>query len=269
MQRPQYCVYNQTSECFLSLGVTHADSLLERFKGLLAGRMPRYDEGKWVVQPRGMHFFRLLASRDLVFLDDRHCVVGAIESFPPTRLASIDPKVASVLDLPLHTIDSSQTQQGNQLVICPAEELEFRLRSMPDLQTYEFPNFSLAPDDLQAARKWNGHCVATDRRTARRKRWPRLVAYDSTGGTLEVHGVKDMSANGLYLITEERWPLGARVTMTLQRTDGLDDNLRNNAITVQLRVIRWGSDGVGLAFVQSEMEESPMVALAGARSLSF
>ena len=265
MERPQYCVYNQTTECFLSLGVTHADSALARFKGLLAGRMQRYDEGKWVVQPKGMHFFHIFASRDLVFLDEKHRVVGALKSFPPTRFAPIGPEVASVLDLPLQTIDSSQTQPGNQLVICAADELEFRLRSMPDLQKYEFSDFPLAPDDLPAPKKWSARDAASDRRIARRKRWPRLVAYDSRGGALEVHGVKDMSANGLYLITEERWPLGSQVMMTLQRTDGMDDNPRNNTITVQLRVIRWGSDGVGLAFVQSEAEESPLLALTSAR----
>jgi hypothetical protein len=77
-----------------------------------------------------------------------------------------------------------------------------------------------------------------------------------------VHGVKDMSASGLYLITEERWPLGAQVNMTLQRTDGLDDNPPNNTMTVPLRVVRWGSDGVGLAFAQVEAEESTVMALS-------
>jgi hypothetical protein len=53
--------------------------------------------------------------------------------------------------------------------------------------------------------------------------------------------------------------------MTLQRTDGLDEQPRNNAITVQLRVVRWGADGVGLAFMQSEAEESPLMAISSAR----
>jgi len=50
--------------------------------------------------------------------------------------------------------------------------------------------------------------------------------------------------------------------MTLQRTDGLDDNPPNNTITVPLRVVRWGSDGVGLAFAQVEAEESTVMALS-------
>src|SRR3954452_15439200 len=115
METPQHCVYNQTSECFLSLGVTPGDSMLEHFKGLLAGRTPRYDEGKWMLRPRGFHFFRLFSARDLVFLDDKHRVIGLIEAFPPFRFAPIETEVASVLALPVRTIASSQTQPGNQL----------------------------------------------------------------------------------------------------------------------------------------------------------
>jgi hypothetical protein len=265
MQGRQFCVYNQTSECFLSLGVREGDGALGRLGGLLTARPRRYDEGQWVQRPRGNHFVRIFSSRDLVFLDDKHRVLGVLESFPPFRFAPVGPEVASVLDLPVQTIVSSQTQPGNQLVICAAEELEFRLRSMPDLQKHELTDFYIATEELQAARKWNPPPAAPDRRAGRRKRWPRLVAYDSLGGALEVHGVKDMSASGLYLMTRERWPLGAQVTMTLQRTDGLDDNPKNNTIMVQLRVARWGADGVGLAFVQSEAEESPLMALTSTR----
>jgi len=249
----------------LSLGVTQGDKTLVRLSGLLGARARRYDEGQWILRPSGIHFLRVGSSRDLVFLDDKHRVIGIIESFPRWRLAPIGPGVASVLDLPVQTIVSSQTQPGNQLVICAAEELEFRLRSMPDLHKNDLSDFPVGVGELQTMRKWNAPAAAPDRRSARRKRWPRLVAYDCAGGALEVHGVKDMSANGLFLMTRERWPLGAQVTMTLQRTDGLDDNPKNNTITVQLRVARWGADGVGLAFVQSETEESPVMALASTR----
>ncbi len=254
-----YCVYNQTSECFLSLGVTHHSNAFERLKGILAGRAQRYDEGNWMDRPRSRNLFRLSSSRDLVFLDDKHRVIGAIESFETFRFAPIGQNVASILALPVRTIYSSQTQPGNQLVICVAEEMQFRLRSIPDLQKYELCDFPLDAESLQARAPQS---FPEDRRNSRRKRWPRLVAYDSTGGALEVHGVKDLSANGLYLMTKDRWPLGTEVTMTLQRTDAPDDNVKNNTISVQLRVVRWGKDGVGLAFMQSDTEVSPLMALS-------
>ena len=150
MEQQLYCVYNQTSECFLSLGVTHQSSALTRLKGVLAGRAQRHDEVNWVDRPKSRDLFLVVSSRDLVFLDDKHRVVGAIESFAPFRFAPIGPNVESVLALPERTIYSSQTQPGNQLVVCVAEEMEFRLRSVPDLQKYELCDFPLDADSLQA-----------------------------------------------------------------------------------------------------------------------
>jgi PilZ domain len=264
MEQQLYCVYNQTSECFLSLGVTHHSSALTRAKGIFARRAQRYDEGNWLDRPKSLDLFRLFSSRDLVFLDHKQCVVGAIESFAPFRFAPIGPNVESVLALPERTIYSSQTQPGNQLVICVAEEMEFRLRSMPEMQKYELCDFPLDADSLLVP---NPQSISQDRRTSRRKRWPKLVAYDSTGGALEVHGVKDLSAHGLYLMTKDRWPLGTQVTMTLQRTDAAGDNGKNNLISVQLRVVRWGKDGVGLAFMQSDAEVAPLMALTAHEAL--
>jgi hypothetical protein len=62
-------------------------------------------------------------------------VVRVIESFPPFRFLPADERVASVLELPVHTIDASQTRAGNELVICVAEEMAFRLRSIHDPAT--------------------------------------------------------------------------------------------------------------------------------------
>jgi hypothetical protein len=264
MERRQYCVYNQTSECFLSLGVTRDDRGFARIKGILGARMPRYDEGNWISDPKRGYLFRLFSSRDLVFLDEKHRVVRAIESFPRFRLEPVGPEVASVLALPVHTIDSSQTQPGNQLVICVAEEMEFRLRRMPDLEKLDLVDIDADPEALPVRPASSARLVPStrqDRRNTRRKRWPRLLAFDASGGALEVHGVRDLSASGLYLMTESRWPLGTMLTLTLQRTDGARDDGRQNAITVQLRVIRWGKDGVGLAFTQTETEESPLMVL--------
>jgi hypothetical protein len=145
------------------------------------------------------------------------------------------------------------------MVICVAEEMEFRLRRMPDLDKDNVVELSTETKNIPVR---NLPLSRNDRRITRRKRWPRLVAYNSSGGVLEVHGVRDLSADGLYLMTEARWPLGTRITLTLQRTDGVSDDTLPSAITVQLSVIRWGKDGVGLAFTQSAMEESPLMVLA-------
>ena len=127
MDRRTYCVYNQTRECFLCLGVTPADTVAARLKGLIGKLKLKLDEGLWVVPSQGVHTLGVLFPLDLIYLDENHRVIHVIEHFPRFRIAPLRTQAASVLELPTHTIYSSQTQPGDQLIICGAEEIESRL----------------------------------------------------------------------------------------------------------------------------------------------
>ena len=127
MERRNYCVYNQTRECFLSLGVTPADTVFTRLKGLIGRLKMRSDEGLWVIPSSGVHTWGVLFPLDLIYLDENLRVVYVSEHFPKFKVAPLRIRAASVLELPTHTIYSSQTQAGDQLVICLADEIEDRL----------------------------------------------------------------------------------------------------------------------------------------------
>lgn len=127
MDRRTYCVYNQTRECFLSLGVAPANTILTRLKGLIGKLKLGLDEGLWVVPSQGVHTLGVLFPLDLIYLNESHQVIHVIEHFPRFRIAPIRIQAASVLELPTHTIYSSQTQPGDQLIICLPEEIEGRL----------------------------------------------------------------------------------------------------------------------------------------------
>ena len=128
MKRKTYCVYNQTRECFLSLDVAAADTILSRLRGLIGRLKLRSDEGIWVVPSRGVHTLGLLFPLDLIYLDEHHRVIHLVEYFPSFRIGPLKTQAESVLELPTHTIYSSQTQSGDQLLICVAEEMEDRLK---------------------------------------------------------------------------------------------------------------------------------------------
>ncbi len=250
METRRFCVYNQTSECFLSLGVIVAETVMSQFKSLVGRHTQRYDEGLWVVPSSGFHSFKLgaVVPLDLVYLDRNYRVVHLVESFQKFRIAPVKFNAASVLALSPHTIYSSQTQLGNQLVICVAEEMGFQLGSSPGIERKgEIVGCDQTSKNVNWLTGYLDHGAGEDRRKARRQMWPRLVAHDWDGAELAVHGIRDASATGLYLLTEKRWPLGALVWMTLQRTDGVEE-ASETSITVQMEVTRWGPDGVGLAF---------------------
>jgi hypothetical protein len=87
-----------------------------------------------------------------------------------------------------------------------------------------------------------------DPRKAPRKRVPGLAAYYWTGASPLAHTVKDISSTGLYIVTEDRWYPGTLVLMALQENNN-EESGAGHSIAVCSRVIRWGTDGVGLQFV--------------------
>jgi uncharacterized membrane protein (UPF0127 family) len=127
---PTLCVYNQTRECFLGLRVAAADTSFTRLKGLIGRLHLRSDEGIWVVPSSGVHTLGVLFRLDLIYLDESQEVIEAIEYFPRFRIAPLRIRAASVLELPQHTIYSSQTQKGDRLLICTPEEMEVRLLAL-------------------------------------------------------------------------------------------------------------------------------------------
>src|ERR1035438_9049805 len=102
MERRRFCVYNQTSECFLSLGVGVADSTLARLKSLVGRRALRYDEGLWVVPSKASRSMnlRMTIPLDLVYLNNNYRVVHVVESFSRFRFALDRADTVSVLALP-------------------------------------------------------------------------------------------------------------------------------------------------------------------------
>jgi uncharacterized membrane protein (UPF0127 family) len=123
-------VYNQTRECFLGLRVAAADTSFTRLKGLIGRLHLRSGEGIWVVPSNGVHTLGVLFHLDLIYLDESQKVIEVIEYFPRFRIAPLRIRAASVLELPQHTIYSSQTQKGDRLLICTPEEMEVRLLAL-------------------------------------------------------------------------------------------------------------------------------------------
>lgn len=137
------CVYNLTSECFLSLGVTPGGDAFSHLAGMFRRRIYGVDEGQWILLPKPIHTLAIFSPHDLVLLDEAFHVIDVIESWPSFRIARLKDDAASLLTLPVHTIYSSQTQSGHQLVISVPEEMESKLRMLPT-QISKMPQATLS-----------------------------------------------------------------------------------------------------------------------------
>jgi len=286
----KYCVYNQSRESFLSLGVVIADSAAKQLRALLEDFSVKPDSGLWLSPFRGMPATKGLTPVDVIYLDEDNRVIQAIESFPNYAIETAREQPASALILASHTIFSSQTQPGDTLLICYADEMEDRLGSSTRSNRFSSQSSSSGrsgsaqavvaeppPETNRATELFTAHqkliekealeseasstanaswfirflrWLSTDRRASKRHPLPGLVAYYWTGGAPQAFHIADISNVGLYLLTDERWFPGTMILMTLQRTN-TDGDDPDDFISVLTKVIRWGSDGVGLTFVPS------------------
>ncbi len=295
MEGQKYCVYNQTRESFLSLGVMVSDSGLEPVKDWVERRGVKADSGLWLRPYQGIPTLRRYSAIDLLYLDSDLRVIQELESFPNSTDAPSEDHATSALVLPARTIYSSQTRTGDQLVICLAQEMEKRLEGFSKEESLrgqietdvsskeqgsgnevselshlhahpknvhfafqgsdEMKNFEPKTGRPNSLKTWLQNWLSSDRRRSQRQPLPGLVAYYWTGSTPRAYQISDISSSGFYVLTEERWFPGTLVLMTLQRTDSLGRNV-DDAISVQTKVVRWGSDGLGLAFVLARSSEA-------------
>ena len=130
----RYCVFNKTRESFLALNLMPADTHLSRLKDLLGTLRLKSDEGIWISPSQGIHTIGVRYAIDLVYLDANYRVIETLESFGTFRIGPLRMNCASVLELPTRTIYCSQTQVGDQLVICSPEEIEQHLKASELIQ---------------------------------------------------------------------------------------------------------------------------------------
>jgi uncharacterized membrane protein (UPF0127 family) len=130
MESRTHCAYNQTRECFLGLEVKAADLPSTRVGELMSARPLKSGEGVWMTPFRGIPAAAMPAPLDLIYLDADCRVIDTVESFPTFQVSLSKPEPNSVLALPAHSIYSSQTQAGDQLVLCVAEEMGRQLQRL-------------------------------------------------------------------------------------------------------------------------------------------
>ena len=130
MELRAHYAYNETRERFLGIDVVTVEFSFVSLGEMLARQTLQPCEGLWLNPFHGIPTTGLYNPFDLILLDDNCSVIEAVESFPTSLSSSSIQWTTSALILPLRTIRTSQTQIGDQLVLCEAEEMEWRLEQL-------------------------------------------------------------------------------------------------------------------------------------------
>jgi hypothetical protein len=130
MEALKHCAYNQTRQRFLSADVDAADFSAAVLDARLPALTPDAGIGLWLVPFRGISPTSVRVPIDLVYLDLNCMVVETVESFPLSRLTGAGSE--NVLALPGGAIRSTGTRAGDQLILCPPDEMKQRLQRLAD-----------------------------------------------------------------------------------------------------------------------------------------
>jgi hypothetical protein len=87
---------------------------------------------------------------------------------------------------------------------------------------------------------------SAERRRAERRCSPSLAAYHWKGPIPRQNSVRDISATGAFLVTQDRWEAGEVIALTLQRSGPPE---KENSFPVQAKTVRWDEHGVAVSFV--------------------
>jgi hypothetical protein len=249
MQTSMYCVYNQTNECFLSLGTRLGCDPLGEFKRWFRRKSEVADLGYWLAPMRWFKMLGIFWFHDVIYLNGQHQVIHAVRSAFMPRFARKPQGASTVLILPEQTISASATDVGNQLVICTKEDMESWLRTSVELNSSNKGtrcecNKSAPLNPLEGRE-------ATGQRVAGRRGTRSFCSHYRLQGSLAEARIRDVNTSGLYVLTDERWPVGTRVSMTLEiRNPGNRDPA--TPLRVHLNVVACGPDGLGLEFVRGQ-----------------
>lgn len=149
MEATKYCVYNKTTDRFLSVGTTVADTATQPLEFLEVPAdqdMMTAEWGVWVRPLDAIPTDRVRFPIDVVYLSEDQRVVQGFELTPSDSWPDFGDRPASALILPYHSVDCSRTYPGDQFIICEAEKLVRHLARVPAARDAE-PRVSSRADD--------------------------------------------------------------------------------------------------------------------------
>jgi hypothetical protein len=130
MESGRQCAYNQTRSRFLSADVDSEDSTQGSLDQRLCAVMPSSGVGLLLAPFKGISPTSVRIPVDLIYLDRSCKVIELVESFPLMRASASGTQPVGVLVLPAETIGSTETKIGDQLLVCPPEEMKRRLQKL-------------------------------------------------------------------------------------------------------------------------------------------
>lgn len=108
-------IKNRTKNVVLVNQGRIADTFFTRLKGLLGSPPLKSGEGLLLAHEKSIHTFFMSFPIDIIYLNEDLQVIKIDHNIPPYRLGSYVAKSVYILELPVGTIQETNTTVGDQL----------------------------------------------------------------------------------------------------------------------------------------------------------
>jgi uncharacterized membrane protein (UPF0127 family) len=111
--------FNRTRKTYLATQLSVAGTYWSRLRGLMCSSAVNFGTGQglWIVPSRGVHTLAMRFPIDVVYLNGDKVVVYMKENLKPWRVAPVQMRTTSVLELPGDSLRSTHTQVGDEIEI--------------------------------------------------------------------------------------------------------------------------------------------------------
>ena len=110
-------IFNATRKTFVAENAKIADTFLSRMIGLLNRTSLNDQEALIITQCQSIHMVFMKFPIDVIFINRSNQVVGLVRGIKPFTFSSLFFKANAAIELPIKTIEKSQTQLGDSLQI--------------------------------------------------------------------------------------------------------------------------------------------------------
>lgn len=108
-------IINKTKQTIIAQEAEMADTFFSRMKGLLGRKQFTLEQALVITRCQSVHMFFMHFPIDVVFVNQRQCVVGIVQNLKPFQLSPIFWGADYVIELPLGSVAGSKISKGDQI----------------------------------------------------------------------------------------------------------------------------------------------------------
>jgi hypothetical protein len=243
-------VLNPAEETVVTPDVVEIDTARETFTAVAHSLKGIAKCGIWLSPYRGVPQVSFMPELDIAYLNERFEVLRCVESYRQSAMELPQLNASSALVFPVGQLSSARIERGSCLEIrdvatgvlmSAAVPAAIRESSAPtDESKYEAEEPGL--------KSFLGGLLRgkSERRRGKRHVISGSVAYFSIGSP-QAQEVQDISTDGFYVRTQDRWLKGTSLLVGLGIVHPTSREVEA-MISVRSKVVRTGSDGVGFVY---------------------